>query len=257
MSNGIHATAVIDSSAKLGLDISVGPYAVIGAESTLGDGCQVGAHAVIGPWTRLGQACRVFPHAVIGQEPQDLKYQGEKTWLICGDRNVFREFCTLNRAVGEGGETQVGADNLFMAYSHVAHDCQVGSHVVMANSSALAGHVTVEDHVVIGGLTGIHQFSRIGRYAMVGGGSSISKDVVPFAIISGDVPAIFGLNLVGLRRAKFEPAQIKLLDEAFRLLFRDKLNTKQALEEIAKLTPDSHLAHLTGFIQHSQRGIHK
>jgi UDP-N-acetylglucosamine acyltransferase len=178
--------------------------------------------------------------------------------LVCGDRNVFREFCTLNRAVGEGGETRIGSDNLFMAYSHVAHDCRVGDHVVMANSSALAGHVTVEDHVVIGGLAGIHQFTRIGRFAMVGGGSSITKDVVPYVLVSGDEPKVFGLNLVGLRRGGFTRDEVHGLEQASKVLFGGKYNTSQALEEISKqATGSPHLQHLVDFIKASQRGIHK
>jgi UDP-N-acetylglucosamine acyltransferase len=235
----IHPTAIIDPTAELGPDT------------------EVGAYAVIGPWTKLGKDCRVFPHACLGMEPQDLKYKGEKSWLVCGDRNVFREFCTLNRAVGEDGETVVGSDNLFMAYSHIGHDCRVGNRVKLANSVALAGHVEVGDEVFIGGLAGVHQFCRIGRHAMVGGGASISKDVIPFGLVSGDIPKAYGLNLVGLRRSGFSREDIRLLEQAAKLLFDGKLNTSQALEQMASLGASPHLSHLIEFVKTSQRGIHK
>jgi UDP-N-acetylglucosamine acyltransferase len=258
MSSKIHPTAIIDPSAKLGEGVAVGPYAIVGAESVLGDGCEIASHAVIGPYTLLGRGNRIFPHACVGGEPQDLKFKGEKSFLELGDENLVREFVTLNRGVGEGGRTVIGSRCLFMAYSHVGHDCILGSDLVVANSVALAGHVTVEDHAVLGGLCAVHQYARIGAYAMAGGGCMMAKDVVPYVMISGDIPQMFGLNVIGLKRHGFTPGEIKVLDEAYKLLFRSKMNTSQALEALAALADEGgRVRHLIDFVKSSQRGIHK
>ncbi len=258
MKASIHPTAVVDPSAELAEGVEIGPYAVVGRESRLGRGTTVGAHAVIGPHTTLGESNRVFPHACVGLDPQDLKYKGEKSLLVVGDDNTFREFCTLNRGCGEGNATRVGSHNLMMAYSHVGHDCVLGSHLVLANSVALAGHVVVEDHVGIGGLVGVHQFCHVGEHCMIGGGAMVSKDVVPYVMVSGDIPQLFGLNLVGLKRAGFGRDVIRVLEEAYRTLFRSNLNTSQALAALAGAASQSpQVAHLVEFIKGSERGIQK
>jgi UDP-N-acetylglucosamine acyltransferase len=254
----IHPTAVVDPSAQLADGVLVGPFASIGPDVTLGEGCEILTHAVIHRNTIMGRENRVFSGASVGGDPQDLKYKGERSWLHVGDRNTIRECVTLNRGVGLDGKTLIGSDNLLMAYSHVAHDCVVGDHVVIVNAVALAGHVTVEDHAFLGGMCAVHQFARIGGYAMVGGGAMLSKDVCPYTTISGDIPQMYGLNLVGLRRAGFTREQIHALDEAYKILFRSSMNTNQALEQLAALpqkTPQ--VEHLLAFVKASQRGIHK
>jgi UDP-N-acetylglucosamine acyltransferase len=258
MAVSIHPTAQVDPTAKLADGVEVGPYAVIGPEVTLGEGCSVGPHAVLVRNVVAGKRNRIHAHAVVGGDPQDLKYKGERSWIELGDDNTIREFTTLNRGTGEDGRTVIGSHNLFMAYTHVGHDCRVGNHIVQANCVPLAGHVTVEDHVVIGGLAGVHQHARIGEYAMVGGGCGVSKDVCPYVIISGDIPQVFGLNLIGLRRAGFTKESLAQLDAAYKTVFRGKLNTSQAVEALEAMPEQAgQVKHLIAFIKASQRGIHK
>jgi UDP-N-acetylglucosamine acyltransferase len=254
----IHPTAIIDSRAELADGVSVGPYAIVGPGVRLGRGCSVGSHAVIQCNTVLGEGCKVFPHATLGFDPQDLKFKDEVSWFEAGEGNIFREFCSMNRGTGEGGRTQVGSHNLFMAYTHLGHDCHVGSHVIMSNNASLAGHCEVEDHVIMAGFAAAHQYTRIGEYAMVGGAAVITKDVCPYVIISGDIAKLFGLNVIGLKRAGFSAEEVAALEGAYKLIFRGKLNTTQALEAIGdgpELSP--RVRHLTSFIKASQRGIHK
>ena len=252
----IHATAIVDPTAQLADDVTVGPYAIIGADVVLADGVSVGAHAVLTGPMSIGAGTRVFPHATLGGEPQDLKYAGEVTRTEIGARNVFREFTTVNRGTGEGGVTRIGDDNLFMAYSHVAHDCTIGDHCVLANSVALAGHVEVSDRAVLAGLVGVHQHCRIGRGAMVGGGAMVAQDVPPFSISQGDRARIYGLNIVGLRRAGLDLDVINALKGAYRELFHQGLPLRIALEQVREVydkVPE--VQELVDFIANSTRGV--
>jgi UDP-N-acetylglucosamine acyltransferase len=253
----IHPTAIIAPTARLGTGVSIGPYTTIGDEVTLGDGTTVGAHAVIEGPAEVGRTCRIFSHAVLGSPPQDLKYRGEKSLLIVGDDTIIREFATLNRATsGGGGKTVVGRGCLIMAYAHVAHDCHLGDGVILANAATLGGHVLIEEHAIVGGLTAIHQFCRIGAHAFVGGCSAIILDVPPYMKAQGNLARLFGLNTVGLKRRNFPPDTIRHLKQAYRLLFRSGLTTGQALERIsAELPACAEVQHLVHFVKTSDRGI--
>jgi UDP-N-acetylglucosamine acyltransferase len=256
----VHATAVVSPRAELGEDVEVGPYAVIGDEVRVGARTRIGAHASLqGPAT-IGRENRIFDHALLGGEPQDVRYRGEPTRLIVGDRNVFREFSTVHRGTPTGrAETTVGSDNYFMAYTHVAHDCRVGSQCVFANYAALAGHIEVGDGVVLGAFSGFHQFVRIGAYAFVGAYTMGRQDVLPFCRTDGVTePKTYGLNLVGLRRSGFSEERLEALQKAYRFLRKSKLNTTQALERMeAELAGQPDVEQLVRFIRESKRGFHK
>jgi UDP-N-acetylglucosamine acyltransferase len=253
----IHPTAVIAGSAVIGEGAQIGPYAVIGEEASIGPGTIIGSQAVIDNYTSIGANCHIHPHAVIGGPPQDLKYKGEKTFAKLGDNNVVREFTTINRGTaGGGGKTLIGNNNFFMAYSHVAHDCRIGNHAVIANCATLAGHILVEDYVTVGGLTPIHQFSRIGKYAFIGGSSAVSQDIVPFALASGFRAKIYGINRVGLKRHGFSKETRDTIKHAFKIIFHSGLNTPHALEKIAQeIQGCEEVDHLVNFIRESKRGI--
>ena len=256
MQNNIHPTAIVDPGATLSENITVGPYAVIEGNVTIGSGTSIGAHAFIGGGTRIGADVRVFPHAALGNAPQDLKYAGEPTTLEIGDATVIREFVTMNRGTAAHGKTEVGSNCFFMAYSHVAHDCQVGHHCILANGVAMAGHVTIEDWAIIGGLVPIHQFVQIGCHTMVGGGWRVPKDVPPYMIVAGDPLKPVDVNKIGLTRRGFSPETIENLKRAHRILFRSTLNMTEALLELdgmGDLGPE--VAHLKEFIRSSQRGV--
>jgi UDP-N-acetylglucosamine acyltransferase len=255
----IHSSAIIHREAILEEGVRVGPYSVIGAGVHIGSGSDIGANVVIEGPTRLGRNCKVFPFASLGQIPQDLKFHGERTELVIGDGNVFREFVTFHKGTsGGGGRTEVGNDNFFMAYTHVAHDCRIGNNVIMANAATLAGHVTVDDHALVGAFSGIHQFCRVGRYGFIGGYSVITKDVLPFSKTVGNRARCYGVNTVGLRRKGFNDETIQRIRHAFRLLLQSKLNTKQALEAIGHEIPaGEHVSYLVDFIHQSARGIIK
>ncbi len=256
MSETIHATAVIDPNAELATGVEVGPYAVIGADVTIDEGTTVGSGVQIQGPARIGKENRIFAHACLGFEPQDLKFGGEKTVLEVGDRNVIREFTTLHRGTAKGGGvTRVGSDNLLMAYSHVAHDCQVGDRTIFSNAATLAGHVEVGDDAVIGAFSAVHQFCRIGRHAYIGGFSVITKDALPFAKTVGQKPACFGLNRIGLERKGFSTEVLGRLESALRLLVRSNLNTHQALQAIAERHGgDPEVDYLLEFVRSSKRG---
>jgi UDP-N-acetylglucosamine acyltransferase len=255
-SSMLHPTAVVDSRAVLHLGVEIGPYAVIGPHVTLGAGTTVGAHAVIDGHTTLGRDCRVFPHAMIGQPPQDLKFRGERTYLKVGDRTVIREFATLNLATEPEQSTLVGSDCLLMAYSHVAHNCDLGDHVILANSVNLAGHVTIEDYAIIGGMTPIHQFVTIGCHAFVGGASRIPQDVAPYTLVAGNPAKLAGLNRVGLERRGFSPETLAALKLAFRIMFRSDLPVPEALERAREQVPASpEVAHFLAFFSDTRRGV--
>lgn len=253
----IHPTAIIHPTAQLGANVTVGAYSIIGEQVRIGEGTQIGPHVVIDKWTEIGRDNHIFQFASVGAGPQDLKYRGEETWLVVGDRNRIREFATLHRGtVDGGGRTVVGSDNLFMAYSHVAHDCKVHNRVVMANAATLAGHVEVEDNAILGGLVAVHQFSRVGCHTMISGGAMVAQDIPPYTIAQGDRAKTIGLNLVGLKRRGFPEATIRGIKHAYRLMFRAGLRMEEALERIEQehgSIPE--VRHFAAFIRESQRGI--
>ena len=252
----IHPTAVVDPRAELGA-VTVGPFAVIGAGVQLHDGVVIDAHAVLYGPTVIGSGTRVHAHACLGGDPQDLKYDGEPTSLSIGRNNTFREYVTVNRGtVSGGGVTEIGDDNLFMACSHVAHDCHVGSGCIVANSVGIAGHVVLQDKAVLGGLSAIHQYARIGRCAMVGGGAMVAQDVPPFTVAQGDRARLFGLNIIGLCRAGFDPEAIERLRAAYRELFSKGAPLRIAVERVRVGDGDApEIAELLGFLSGSSRGI--
>lgn len=252
----LHPSAIISPKAKLAKDLEVGPYTLIGDSVTIAEGTKIGSFCVIEGNTRIGKRCRIFTGAVIGSIPQDLKYKGEKSYLEIGDDNIIREYCTLNPGTNDGSKTRVGTGNLFMAYSHIAHDCMVGDHCVFANNATLAGHVTIEDQAVIGGLVAIHQFCRMGKLSIVGGCSKVVQDIPPFATCDGHPARVYGLNLVGLRRAGLGQDAIEKLSQAFKIIFNSGLTLKHAIDEVKnKVTTLSEITYLLDFINNSQRGI--
>mgnify|MGYP001323906388 CR=1 FL=1 len=251
----IHPTAIVDEQANIAEDVNLGPYAVIGPNVTLASGVSVGAHAVVTGPTTVGKDSTIFAHAAIGGDAQDMKFKGEEAFLTIGERNTFREFATVNRGT-MGGTTKIGDDNLFMAYTHVAHDAIIGNHCVFANSANIAGHVLIEDNVVLGGLVGVHQHCRIGRCAMVGGGGMAAQDVPPFTIAQGDRARLFGLNIVGLRRNGFSLDVVNALKGAYRELFHQGLPLRIALEQVREVYAEGpEVAELVTFIEASTRGI--
>ena len=255
----IHSSAIIDGSAQLAADVEVGPYAVIGRHVTIGAGTKIGSHAVIGDWTVIGANNQIFHQTSVGAPPQDLKYHGEEAWTRIGDNNVVREFATIHRGTVTGhGETVVGSNNMMMSYSHVAHDCRIGNGVVMANAATLAGHVTVEDNVILGGLVAVHQFSTIGTYAMVGGGTMVGLDIIPYTIAtSGKRDAkLRGLNLIGLKRRGFTDETINNLKKSDKALFMAGLKLPEAIARIrSEITGCPEVDYLLAFIEGSHRGI--
>lgn len=256
----IHPSAIIHSGAKLASDVKVGPYSIIGEHVEIGAGTEVMSHVVIDGRTRLGKNNRIFPYASIGLAPQDLKYAGEPTSVEIGDGNSIREFVTIHRGTTEGGGcTRIGSKNLLMAYVHVAHDCQLGSNIIMANGASLAGHIEVQDHATVGPFCGIHQFSRIGAYSFLGAFSVVNQDILPYSKTTAPRPlGVYGANKLGLDRRGLSAADIKELEAAFRLLTRSKLNTSQALEAIeAKGFQSPHVRALVEFIKSSERGVVK
>jgi len=257
----IHATALVDAQAELADDVEVGAYTLIGPEVRIGAGTVVGPHCVIEGRTTIGRDNRFFQFASIGAAPQDMKYAGEPTELHIGDRNTVREFCTFNRGtVQDGGITRVGSDNWVMAYVHIAHDVQLGNHTILANNATLAGHVQVDDWAIVGGLTGVHQFCKIGAHVMTGFQSHVSQDVPPFMTISGNPLAVHGINAEGLRRRGFSRERIGLIKQMHRLLYRDGLTLDAARAAIAALRGtveggDADVATLLDFLAASTRGI--
>jgi len=259
--NNIHPTAIVADGARIDPSVTVGPYTVIGPQVVIGPGCTVGAHCVIEGRTTIGQDNRIFQFASLGADPQDKKYKGEDTELVIGDRNTVREFCTFNRGVpGAGGKTSIGNDNWIMAYTHIAHDCHVGNHTTMANNTTLAGHVLIGDWVTVGGLTGIHQFVKIGAHAMIGFSSAVSQDVPPFMMVDGNPLSVRGLNLEGLRRRGFSPERTSAIKQIHRLMYRQGLTLDAAREAIAGLSsahPEAaaDVAMVMAFLASSSRGI--
>jgi UDP-N-acetylglucosamine acyltransferase len=236
----IHPTAIIDPKARLGANVTVGPYSIIGADVEIGDDTWIGPHVVISGPTRIGRDNRIYQFASLGEAPQDKKFKGEPTRLEIGDRNVIRECVTMSRGtVTGGGLTSVGNDGLFMAYIHVAHDCHVGNNVIFSNNTALAGHVTVEDFVILSGFTLVHQFCSIGAHAFTGMGSAIAKDVPPYLMVSGNPAEPHGINKEGLKRRGFTPEQVRNLRNAYKILYRSGLSLEEAKAELKKMAVDN------------------
>ena len=253
----IHPTAIVEAGAQLHPSVEVGPYAVIGPRVKLGEGTTVGPHAVLVGDTTVGRRNRIFQFASVGAEPQDLKYAGEDTRLEIGDENLIREFTTLHKGThGGGGVTRIGSKNLFMAYSHVAHDCQVGSGCVLANSVALAGHVEVGDGVVIGGLAGIHQFVRLGKHAFIAAGTIVVMDVPPYCLAQGDRAELAGLNKVGLTRHGYSEEQLRRIKDTYQVLFQNKLKLDDAVLKIrSEYGSHPEIAEFLDFVTQSKRGL--
>ena len=249
-----HPTALISPRAEIAQDARIGPYVVIEDDVSLGEACEIASHAVIKRFTTVGRGNRVFEHAVLGGEPQDVKFTGEPSRLVIGDDNLIREGVTINRASGEGCETHIGSRNFLMIGVHIAHNCTVGNDNIFANGAALAGHITVEDHVFLSNNVGAHQFVRMGRFAMVGGKSKIVQDVLPFFTTDGNPARVRGLNMVGMRRAGFSTDARRALKKAYQILFRSGLPLEDALRQMAELN-DEHVEHLVNFIRASKRGF--
>jgi UDP-N-acetylglucosamine acyltransferase len=255
----IHPTAIIDPSCEISADVSIGPYCIIGPHTKIGSGTVLDSHINVHGWTAIGERCRFYSHISVGTDPQDLKYGGEETLLEIGHDNVFREFVTLNRGTRGGhGVTVIGSNNFFMAYSHVAHDSIVGSHIIMANAATLAGHVTVGDHATIGAFTAVHQFCRVGPHAFIGGFSVVTRDALPYIKTVGDrnQAKIYGINTLGLQRKNFSEATITELKRVYRICFRSGLNTGEAILKAQEMQWESpEVGILVDFIKTSERGF--
>jgi UDP-N-acetylglucosamine acyltransferase len=258
METFIHPSAIVADGAELGEGVSIGPFCIVGENVKIGKATKLVSNVTLGGTTTIGENNEIFPFACLGMIPQDIKYSGEETSLVIGDNNKIREYVTMHIASVDGDkETTVGSDSFFMAYSHVAHDCKVGNHVIMASNAIIAGHVVLGDHVVLGGMLAVHQNARIGEYAMVGGVSRIINDVPPYVIAAGaDKAKLYGLNLVGLKRNGFDDETISELKLAYRILFREKLPLGDAIKKIQEDLPYSDkVRHLVEFVQANKRGI--
>lgn len=253
----IHPTAIISPKAELDSDVDVGPFSVIADHVTVGSGTVIGPHVAIDSYVTIGSNCQIFQFASVGAAPQAVKYKGEKTYAKIGNRTIVREFVTINRGTAFGtGITEVGADNLLMAYSHVAHDCKIGRGVILANNATLAGHIEIDDYATIGGLTAIHQFVRIGAYAYIGGKSAIPKDIPPYVIAAGDRAKLHGLNRIGLKRHGFPESSISALKKVYRIFFRIGITINEAIERTrAEVDQVPEVVHFIEFIKSSQRGV--
>lgn len=253
----IHPQAIIEDGAIIGKNVKIGPWTLIAANVVIGDNCEISSHVVINGPTKIGKGNRIFQFASIGEDCQDLKYAGEPTELLIGDNNTFREYCTVHRGtIQDNSLTQIGSNNLFMAYTHIAHDCMVGSHCIMANGASIAGHVHVGDHAIIGGMTGVHQFCHIGEHCFVGANSLILKDIPPYVMASGQPAKPFGLNSEGLKRRGFDKEVILNIKRAYKMIYRQGLTVDEAMIKIADL--DENMLELnlfTDFIKNSSRGI--
>lgn len=253
---GIHPTALVDETAEVGPGVSIGPYSIVGPGVIVGAGTRIGPHVLVDRDVTIGGSCVIHNGAVLGTDPQDLKYEGEPTRLVIGDRTVIREYATLNRGTSAIGYTSIGSDCLLMAYTHVAHDCQIGDRVILSNSVNMGGHVTIEDWVIVGGGTQIHQFVRIGCHAFVGGASAVRKDVPPFVKASGSPMQLYGLNTVGLQRRGFSEEVRRELKRAYRLFFASSYNTSQALTRARdELRSLPEIETFLAFFEESGRGV--
>lgn len=254
----IHPTAIISQRATIGQNVEIGPYSVIGDDVEIGDNCWIGPHVVINGPCSIGSENKIYQFASVGEAPQDKKFAGELTRLVIGDRNVIRESCTLHRGTTQDqGVTQIGNDNLLMAYVHIAHDCVVGNHTILANNATLAGHVQVDDHAILGGFTGVHQFCKVGAHSFAAVGSVIVKDVVPYVMVAGQNASVHGLNSEGLKRRGFTASQMSNIKQAYKILFRQGLTLDKAQAELSALAEGDavEIELMLSFIQRSTRGL--
>lgn len=253
----IHETAIVHPKSEIGENVEIGAFSIIRENVTIGSGTAIGPHVVIDPFVDIGADCRIFQFAAIGAEPQALKFSGEETWVKIGRANIIREFVTIHRGTAEGGGvTEVGDENLIMAYSHIAHDCKLGKNIVLSNNATLAGHITIGDHATVGGLVAIHQFVRVGNYAFIGGKSAVVKDIPPYMIAAGDRATLHGLNQVGLKRQGFSRNTLTMLKKVYRLMFRIGLTQNEAIERVAaEVEQIPEVITLVNFIKTSERGI--
>ncbi len=252
----IHPQAIIDSTAKIAADVIIGPFTVIGANVEIASGTEISSHVVINGPSKIGKNNRIFQFASVGEKPQDLKFNDEPTQLIVGDGNTVREYVTLHRGTPDGGGvTHIGNDNYFMASSHVAHDCVIGNNIIMANATALAGHVTIEDHVILGGYTTVHQFTRIGAHAFAGFSTAIDRDVLPFFTVAGNRARAIGINKEGLKRRGFSAETIRALQDTFKLLIKSSCSHKLALKKVEEIAvQDDNVRMILDFLDTSERG---
>jgi UDP-N-acetylglucosamine acyltransferase len=253
----IHPTAIISPDAKIAENVEIGPYTIIGPDVTIGKGTVIGPHVVIEEQTDIGERCNISQFAALGGKPQDLKFRGERTRVVIGNNNTIREFATIHRSTAADiGVTILGDNNLIMAYCHIAHNCKLGNNIVMSSGSALAGHIHIDDYAIIGGMTGIHQFTRIGRHSIIGGASALAKDLPPYMMAAGNHAHLYGLNLVGLKRRGFSEETIKELKKAYKILFRSSLLLKTAVEKVRSEVQDiPEVKTLLEFVEKSERGI--
>lgn len=253
----IHPTAIVSPDAKLAEEVEIGPYSIIGSDVSIGKNTVIGPHVVIDDYTHIGENCRIFQFCSIGAPPQDLKFGGEKTRVVIGNFNTIREFVTIHRStLADIGVTMMGDHNLIMAYCHIAHNCKLENHVIMSNAATLAGHVHVEDYAIISGLTGVHQFCRVGAHCMIGGCSAAVKDVPPYTIAQGNHAKLYGLNLVGLKRRNFSEKTIKAISDAYRIIFRSKMLLGDAIKKAeTEVEGLPEVQHFIKFIKDSERGI--
>lgn len=253
----IHPSAIVDPAAILAEDVSVGPFSIIGPDVEIGSGTTVGPHVVIKGPSRIGRDNRIFQFASVGEDPQDKKYQGEITQLEIGDRNVVREYCTIHRGTAQDQSlTRIGSDNLLMAYTHVAHDCVIGDGVIMANGASLAGHVSVDDHAILGGFSLVHQFCRIGRHSFSGMGSVISRDIPPYVMVGGSPTKPRGINNVGMERRGYDAEAILQIKRAFKVIYKSRLKLEEAIENLAAMAEQSpEILPMLEFLQQSGRSI--
>ena len=248
--------SIISKKAQIGKNVSIGPYCIIEDNVIIGDNTKIDSHTIIKEYTEIGKNCNIFSHCVIGEIPQDKKYDGEKSHLIIGDNNTIREFCTLNRGTGESGLTKIGNNCLFMAYVHVAHDCILGNDIILANGVQLGGHVTIDNYGIVGGMTPVHQFCKIGMHAFIGGGLRVVQDVPPYIIANGEPLKFSGINILGLRRRKFSGIQRDNIKKAYKLIYNSNFNISQAIEEIeSTFNIDESIKDIIGFIKSSTRGL--
>ncbi|MCB1194813.1 acyl-ACP--UDP-N-acetylglucosamine O-acyltransferase [bacterium] len=254
----IHSTAIVHPKAEIAEGVEIGPYSIIRENVKIGKNTVIGPHVVVEGWTEIGEENRIFQFASIGAVSQDLKYHGEKAYLKIGNRNTIREYVTLNIGTeGGGGITQIGDNNLLMISAHVAHDCILGNNIIIANNGTLAGHITIDDGAIIGGLAAIHQFCKVGKMAIIGGCSKVVQDIPPFMMADGHPAVVRSINLVGKKKKNYSKESIQSIKEAYKTLYRSNLNTSQAIDEIAKLSETNELRTILEFVKNSSRGISK
>jgi len=253
----IHPTAVVHPKARIAGGVSIGPYSVIGEHVTIGTDTEIASHVVIEGWTTIGERNHLHSFSSIGTAPQDIGYKNDETYLIIGNDNVIRECATIHRATTkEDRKTEIGNKNFLMAYSHVAHDCKLGNNIIMANSVALGGHIIIEDYSILGGIVAVHQFVRIGAYAIIGGQSAVSQDIPPYVSAAGNRAKLYGLNLVGLKRRGFSDAVINNLKKAYKIIFRSGMTTEEAIRKVvAELSDCKEVNYFVDFMRHSKRGV--